>query len=99
MRSEERPHERTGMERIKCQQAIYNTWLWCNFLKDWNTGGSSSQPTVAPPLPASEMYAIALLSHVVAYERLRTLLPQSAWPENAKEQAESKREKTDTLPP
>ncbi|CAB3251187.1 unnamed protein product [Arctia plantaginis] len=40
-----------------CLQAIYNTWLWCNFLKDWNTGGSSSQPTVAPPLPASEVHS------------------------------------------
>ncbi|CAB3221957.1 unnamed protein product [Arctia plantaginis] len=25
------------------------------FWKDWNTAGSSSQPTVAPPLPASEV--------------------------------------------
>ncbi|CAB3234883.1 unnamed protein product [Arctia plantaginis] len=47
--------QKSQHQKSQCQQAIYNTWLWCNFLKDWNTGGSSSQPTVAPPLPASEV--------------------------------------------
>ncbi|CAB3241632.1 unnamed protein product [Arctia plantaginis] len=49
--------QKSQHQKSQCLQAIYNTWLWCNFLKDWNTGGSSSQPTVAPPLPASEVHS------------------------------------------